>query len=130
MRSFSSAVGFERLSTSFQKRPVPSRARSATSRWSRTVIPWNSSMRWNVRANPSRARRYTGSRVMSCPLNSTRPASGRSSPSRQLKNVVFPAPLGPMSPTDSPSSTVIETSSSAVMPENRFVIPDAANNAI
>ncbi len=57
VRSFSSEVGFDRLSTSFQNRPVPRRARSATSRWSRTVIPEKSSIRWNVRANPSRARR-------------------------------------------------------------------------
>ncbi len=90
-------------------------------------MPANSSMRWKVRANPSRARRYTGSRVMSLPPSSTRPASGRSSPSRQLKNVVLPAPFGPMRPTASPSSTVIETSSSAVMPENRFVIPRASS---
>ena len=67
---------------------------------------------------------------MSWSAKTTRPSSGRRSPRRQLKNVVLPAPFGPMSPTDSPSSTVIDTSSSAVMPENRFVIPVASSRLI
>src|SRR6185369_9236184 len=38
-----------------------------------------------------------------------------------LKRVVFPAPLGPMTPVISPLRAVKETSSSAVMPPNLWV---------
>ena len=49
----SSAVGRPRLSDVLpEARPCPLRARSATRRWSRGVIPANSSMRWNVRPMP------------------------------------------------------------------------------
>ena len=37
-----------------------------------------------------------GRPVMSSPLNKMRPAVGRSTPVRQLKNVLLPAPFGPM----------------------------------
>ena len=76
------------------------RARSATRRWSRTVMPANSSMRWNVRAMPRRARRKVGVRVTSRSSNSTRPWSGRRKPERQLKKVVLPAPFGPIRPDE------------------------------
>ena len=39
---------------------------------------------------------FGGSPVMSSPLNTIRPAVGRSTPVRQLKKVLFPAPFGPM----------------------------------
>ena len=53
-----------RNSTSFQQRAACRCAtRSATRRCSRGVMPANSSMRWNVRPMPSRARRCVGTRV-------------------------------------------------------------------
>ncbi len=119
-----------RLRQSFQRRPVPSRDRPATMRWSRTVMPPNSSIRWNVRPSPRRARRYRGYREMSVPSNMTLPWSGCSMPSRQLKNVVLPAPFGPMSPTASPASTSTETSSSALMPAKRFEMPRASSSVM
>src|SRR5215831_2054067 len=42
-------------------------------------------------------------------------------PLMQLKSVVLPAPLGPMSPTISPDSMVSETSRLATRPPNRLV---------
>src|SRR5471032_2755932 len=60
----------------------------------------------------------------------TVPASGLTIPSKQLKNVVLPAPFGPMSPTISRSSTSSETSLSAVIPANVFVTPRASSRLI
>ena len=101
-RSRSSAVGRERPVRSRHRLAPPRWARSATSRWSRTVRPPNSSMRWNVRARPSRARWYGASPARSCPSSRTCPEFGRSTPDRQLNRVVLPAPFGPMSATSSP----------------------------
>ena len=78
------------------------RTRSAMKRWSRTVESANSSIRWKVRPIPARARRCTGRPVRSWPSSATVPASIDVTPSMQLKKVVFPAPLGPISPTRSP----------------------------
>src|SRR5579872_5739218 len=46
----------------------------------------------------------------------------------QLNSVVFPAPLGPTSPTASPGITERDTSLSAAMPPNRIEIPEAWSN--
>ena len=46
---------------------------------------------------------------------------GRYSPVRQLKKVVLPAPLGPISPMISPRLTRKFTESTAVRPPNRMV---------
>ena len=55
---------------------------------------------------PRRARRWTGRSLTSSPVAAAPcPVVGRSTPSTQLKNVVLPAPFGPISPTRSPSST-------------------------
>ena len=45
---------------------------------------------------PSRATACCGSPVISRPLNQTRPEVGVVSPEMSRKNVVLPAPLGPM----------------------------------
>src|SRR5436309_521595 len=47
------------------------------------------------------------------------PASGRYKPAMQLNRVVLPDPLGPISPTISPSSTCRSTWSSAARPPKR-----------
>ena len=51
---------------------------------------------------PLREMRSGGSPVMSSPLNRMRPEVGRSTPVRQLKNVLLPAPFGPMMARISP----------------------------
>src|SRR5262245_21828385 len=55
---------------------------------------------------------------MSRPSNTMRPAVGRSTPVRQLKNVDLPAPFGPMPARSSPRRTSTETSRSAASPPN------------
>src|SRR5579862_131179 len=54
---------------------------------------------------PARAWRSGGAWVTSSPRKTMRPVVGAVSPARQLKNVDFPAPFGPIKPTISPSST-------------------------
>src|ERR1700733_12521308 len=46
----------------------------------------------------------------------------------QLKRVVFPAPLGPTSPIDSPRSIERFTSCTAETPPKDFVMPSATSN--
>src|SRR5437867_13394844 len=80
---------------------------------SRTVISGKRWMGGTVRPMP---RRYTTSAlrpVMSSPRKNTWPAEGWSTPVTQLKSVVLPDPLGPMSPSSSPGSTLRLTRLSA-----------------
>ncbi len=72
----SPGVGPPRWSRSRQMRTVPLAACSATRRWSATVIPSNSSMRWKVRPIPSRQRFHTGRRSMRRPSKCDRPLVG------------------------------------------------------
>src|SRR2546427_1039578 len=62
---------------------------------------------------PRRDTRYWGSPVMSAPLNHTRPELGAISPDTSRKNVVLPAPLGPMIERSSPCRTLTSTSETA-----------------
>ena len=78
-------------------------------------------MTWNVRAIPHRTRSSGGSGVMSLPSKTIAPAVGAKSPLTRLKNVVFPAPFGPMMARSSPGSIVSEMSSIAVSEPKRFV---------
>src|SRR5690606_24232167 len=52
---------------------------------------------------PARARRCAGARVMSLPWNSILPPVGCMTPISVLSRVVFPMPLWPRMPTNSPS---------------------------
>src|SRR5258708_19302695 len=52
--------------------------------------------------------------AMSCPSKMSRPEVGVCCPVNRLKNVVFPAPLGPITECSEPSSTSIDTSLTAV----------------
>ena len=70
--------------------------------------------------------RLGGRPAMSSPLKMTRPAVGRSTPVRQLKNVLLPAPLGPMMARISPRWTSKLTLLSAVRPPKRMVRPSRA----
>src|SRR5215468_8658550 len=47
----------------------------------------------------------------------------------RLKQVVLPAPLGPIRPTISPSGTLKLTCSTALRPLNRFDTPTTSSNA-
>src|SRR5947207_3584033 len=55
------------------------------------------------------------------------PASGRVSPLMQLSRVVLPAPLGPMTPSTWPGSTVKVTPARALTPPNRLLISRTAS---
>src|SRR2546430_968831 len=71
---------------------------------SSTVRSSNVAGTWNVRPMPRRAWSSGVARVTSLLANTMRPVVGRVSPARQLKNVDFPAPFGPIRPMISPSS--------------------------
>ena len=69
---------------------------------------------------PLREIRSGGSPVMSSPSNRMRPDVGRSTPVRQLKKVLFPAPFGPMMARISSRPTSKLTPLSAVRPPKRI----------
>src|SRR5262245_18929388 len=94
----------------------PRRISAATRTFSRAVRLPKVSSRWNVRPIPSRARWCGLRRVMSRPSSSMRPVSGACSPVTTLNRVVLPAPLGPMRPVTCPTWTSIDTSLSAWRP--------------
>src|SRR5471032_2671363 len=81
---------------------------------------------WKLRARPRRARSSGGALVTSTPAKCTVPDVGCVSPVRQLKNVDLPAPLGPIRPSMSPSSTETEASSTALKAPYALVIPRAS----
>src|SRR5713226_6813274 len=64
---------------------------------------------------------------ISSPRRRTEPAVGGRAPDTQLISVVFPEPLGPISPRISPSRTSNDTPLSAVKPPNRFVSPETVS---
>ena len=76
---------------------------------------------WKVRPMPIAAMSEAAQRLSDLPFKRMSPQSGRYSRLRQLNNVVFPAPFGPISPAIRPLLTVKLTFSSATMPPNRIV---------
>src|SRR5262245_30887168 len=78
-------------------------------------------VRWNERAMPRWAIRCGGVPVMSRPSKRMRPEVGPCWPVSRLKNVVLPAPLGPMTEWSDPSSTSSVTSLTAVSAPKAFV---------
>ena len=68
---------------------------------------------------PFREIRLDRSPVISSPLKMMRPEVGRSTPVRQLKNVLLPAPLGPMMARISLRATSKLTCDSAARPPKR-----------
>ena len=119
-----------RNSRSFHSAPLPLRTRSATRKCSRGVMP-DEQLDALERARDPEPGPPVRRHPREVAARRTSPCRRRASsmPSRQLKNVVLPAPFGPMSPTISPSSTSRLTSSSAVMPANVFVTPCALEQA-
>src|SRR5262245_56418702 len=85
---------------------------------------------WYERAMPFCEMRSGGNPVMSSPLKRIRPAEGRSTPVRQLKKVLFPAPFGPMMARISPRWISKLTLSSAVSPPKRTVRPSVHSTAV
>src|SRR4051794_38609129 len=59
--------------------------------------------------------------VMSSPSNRMGPEEGRTTPVRQLKNVLLPAPFGPITARISPRGNAKLTLSRAVRPPKRIV---------
>src|SRR2546430_779319 len=78
---------------------------------------------WKVRAIPSRAIAWASRPVSRRPRKTTSPAAGAKRPVSALKSVVFPEPLGPITPTVSPSATTTSTPSRATSPPKRTVRP-------
>src|SRR5688572_33134027 len=72
---------------------------------------------------PDREITLGGWPVMSLPLNRIRPEVGRSTPVTQLKNVLLPAPFGPITARISPRLISKLTLLSAVKPPKRMVSP-------
>src|SRR5262245_47622742 len=73
-------------------------------------------MFWNVRAIPSPTRLCTGVRARSSPRNRIVPEVSGKRPLTRLTVVLLPDPLGPISPTISPSATVRSSPSTARTP--------------
>src|SRR6267142_1985169 len=67
---------------------------------------------------PCRAMSGGGRPAISTPLSRMRPLSGFSAPVTRLKNVLFPAPLGPITAVSDPSEKLNEISSAALTPPN------------
>src|SRR5712664_784535 len=108
-----------RASASVLRRAAPKCAATAT--FSRIESLRNGRGIWKVRASP-RWQIASGVRpAISSPLNRMEPAVAASAPEMQLKQVVLPDPLGPISPRISPSFTSKETAFSAVKPPNCLV---------
>jgi hypothetical protein len=104
-------------------------ASAATWRFSNTVMPENTSRRWNVRARPRAARSAGEVPVTSWPDRRTRPDDGGRSPHSASNSVVLPAPLGPISDVIEPAATSSEAPSTAVSPPKRTVISSATSTA-
>src|SRR5438045_303509 len=83
---------------------------------------------WYERAMPLREMRSGDAPVMSSPSNRMCPEDGRNTPVRQLKNVLLPAPFGPITARTSPRSTAKLTRLSAVRPPKRTVRSLVASN--
>src|SRR5216683_3158883 len=93
--------------------------------FSSTVRFWNGRTIWCVRTTPARTARRGDPPLITFPSRSTRPEVGGMDPAIMLNRVVFPAPLGPMTPRISPSFSSRSTESTALRPPNRFETPSA-----
>ena len=77
-------------------------------------------MFWNVREMPLRATLCAGASVMSVDLKCMVPDDTVKTPVMRFISVVFPAPLGPMSPVTRPGGTSMVTSDTAATPPKCF----------
>ena len=89
---------------------------AASQIFSRTARPSNTLGTWVLMPMPRRAISWAWALEMSWPRNSTRPWLGASWPVSILKNVLLPAPFGPIRQRSSPSSSAKLTSRTARTP--------------
>src|SRR6185437_14716443 len=89
---------------------------AASQIFSRTARPSKTLGTWVLMPMPRRAISWAWALEMSCPRNSTRPWLGASWPVSILKNVLLPAPFGPIRHRSSPSSSAKLTSRTARTP--------------
>src|SRR5438067_5966825 len=94
---------------------------SAMRTFSSTVRCGNTAEIWNERTRPMRAMRAGGEPVISRPLKKIWPRVGERKCVSRLKQVVLPAPLGPIRAWMLPRRTFRDTSLTATKPLNSFV---------
>src|ERR1700733_3535664 len=82
---------------------------------------------WNTKAT---SRCAGEALVTSWPAMRIRPASGFSRPATRRKVVVLPAPVGPSSTTNAPSSTVSDRTETALGAPKRFETPSSVTSAM
>src|ERR1700722_13234406 len=82
---------------------------------------------WNARATPRRTICGGDRPPISSPASFTVPRSGRIAPEIKLKNVVLPAPLGPMIAVSEPAAKSSVTFAIAATPPKDFESPSTAN---
>ena len=87
-------------------------------------------MIWNVRPTPIRQIARGLCPRTSRPSSRTTPLSGASWPFSMLKQVLLPAPLGPINASNSPADTANETSSTACTPPNALCRPSTCSTAL
>src|SRR3954451_8759104 len=109
--------------------PVLWLASAPTRMFSRAVMLPNSRMFWNVRAMPSLVIAKRLFPPMLLPLNNTWPDVGAYTPVIVLKQVVLPAPFGPIRPRISPGRRSRDTSARATTPPKRMVTLRSDNSA-
>src|SRR5258708_36765717 len=95
--------------------------------FSSTVAFGNTLVIWYERAMPFCEMRSGGNPVMSSPFSNMRPDVGCKTPVRQLKNVLLPAPFGPITARISSRATAKLTPLSAVNPPKRIVKSSVRN---
>src|SRR5256885_10193158 len=98
-----------------------SRGWAPMSTFSSTDSSGTSSQRWNVRAIPASRRFHGANPSMGRWPSHTEPEEGRTAPVRALSRVVFPAPLGPMTPKRTPGANSRDTPSRAATRPNDTV---------
>src|SRR5438093_4416554 len=102
-----------------------------TRTFSSTVMPRNACETWKLRAMPRRAIRWAGRLLMIRPWNRISPDEGGRLPLMRLISVVFPEPLGPITPSTSPRARWKSTSSSArTPPKDRLTDAPSSSMAI
>ena len=104
-------------------------AGSATSTLSSAVSSSKRLMPWNDRATPLRVISAAPRPAIARPSRRMSPRSGAYRPVRQLKQVVLPAPFGPMMPVSEPASKARSMRSSTTRSPNRLCRPTASNSA-
>ncbi len=107
--------------------PLRSRQCMPTSTFSRAVISWNRRMFWKVRPMPRCVNACGGFPPTFSSWNTIVPAVGLYTPVSMLKNVVFPAPFGPIRLMIEPRGMVKSTSLTATRPPNSLRRPSVTS---